>query len=283
MAAREVFRPRVADLDEDPGQPRTYFDDDGLARLAESLIAVGQLEPILVRKHPEKPKRYFIVNGHRRVRVYRAAGRLEIDALLVDDSLRPTDILLGQIVLGIHGEHLRPLDLARSIDKAGKESGKTQAELAKILGLSEPTISRKLSLLSLTPALQERVQSGQLAESVAAQIARAGDAAAQERLAAEVDKSGLTRDALAGEMKRRRNGKSTTGKQPARLVACLSGGRTVTLAGPGLDTLDSAIEWVEEFLSQARKARPKGIGVSTFARLLRDQAGTAVKSTKEES
>ena len=39
----------VAKIDRDPDQPRQEFDEEDLARLAESLRIRGQLQPIRVR------------------------------------------------------------------------------------------------------------------------------------------------------------------------------------------------------------------------------------------
>lgn len=279
MVAREVLRLPLASLVDDPNQPRRHVDADALASLAQSIAAVGQLEPILVRSG-DANRTYITVEGHRRAEAMRSLGRTEIDALVVDASLRPTDILLNQLVLGVQRENLGPIDLARGLDAALKSSGKSRGDVAKILGLSEPTICRKLALLSLTPGLQAKVESGELAESTAVQIAKAGHAAAQEQLAAEVLAGGATRDALAGQLRRRKRVTPTAEKPPARFVACLEGGRSITFAGPGLDSIDSVIEWAEGFLGHARKARPKGIEISTFARLLRDQAKVGGKAGK---
>jgi ParB family transcriptional regulator, chromosome partitioning protein len=282
MAAREVLRLPLASLVDDPNQPRRHVDADALASLAQSIAAVGQLEPILVRSG-DANRTYITVEGHRRAEAMRSLGRTEIDALVVDASLRPTDILLNQLVLGVQRENLGPIDLARGLDSALKSSGKSRGNVAKILGLSEPTICRKLQLLTaLSPGLQEMVAAGKLSEGVALEIAKAGDFTVQERLAAEVLARGATRDALAGQLRRRKGGTPSTEKPPARFVACLEGGRSITFTGPGLDSIDSVIEWAEGFLSHARKARPKGIEISTFARLLRDQAKVGAKTAKGE-
>ena len=45
----EVLRLLLADIDEDPEQPRTVFDDEGLAGLAASIREHGVVQPVVVR------------------------------------------------------------------------------------------------------------------------------------------------------------------------------------------------------------------------------------------
>ena len=48
-------------------QPRKTFDEAGIAELALSIAASGVLEPLVVRRHPERPGHYLVVAGHRRL------------------------------------------------------------------------------------------------------------------------------------------------------------------------------------------------------------------------
>ena len=61
-------------IERDPEQPRSEFDEESLARLAESLQARGQLQPIRVR-WDEGRGVYVILLGERRWRAARMAGR----------------------------------------------------------------------------------------------------------------------------------------------------------------------------------------------------------------
>jgi ParB/RepB/Spo0J family partition protein len=48
-------------------QPRRAFDDASLEELARSIAEVGVLEPLVVRRNPERPGHYLIIAGHRRL------------------------------------------------------------------------------------------------------------------------------------------------------------------------------------------------------------------------
>ena len=63
--------------------PRTHFDADALAELAESIRAHGVLQPIVVR--PAGDGRYSIVAGERRFRASGLAGLTTIPAVLRQD------------------------------------------------------------------------------------------------------------------------------------------------------------------------------------------------------
>lgn len=53
---------------------RLGFDDEDQTKLLEQIRESGQLVPILVRPHPQKPDRFQIAYGHRRVAAIKALG-----------------------------------------------------------------------------------------------------------------------------------------------------------------------------------------------------------------
>ena len=48
-------------------QPRKAFDEAGLVELARSIADAGVLEPLVVRRNPERPGHYLVIAGHRRL------------------------------------------------------------------------------------------------------------------------------------------------------------------------------------------------------------------------
>src|ERR671938_1968015 len=75
----KVEKLALADVDPDPNQPRRYFDPAGLDELKKSIEARGQLNPVLVRPHPQQEGRYMLIGGERR---YRVLKELERDSIL---------------------------------------------------------------------------------------------------------------------------------------------------------------------------------------------------------
>lgn len=272
MGSREVIQVSVGQLAADPSQPRTEFAEESLLGLAASLKH-GQLQPILAY---QKDGKLLILDGERRWRAAKRAGLATVDVIIVDEPAEAGFVLQRQLVANLQREDLAPMERARAIDRLIKATGSPAARVAQALGLSSGNVSRTLALLGLPESVQAQVESGDLKASAAYQIARSGDASTQEQLAAEVAGGRVTRDALAGRLRAKKSaaGKAAT-RGPVRLKAVLGGGRSITLSGAGLDSLDRLIEWLEELLGRARKFRPRGLELATFAALLRDEANAA--------
>jgi ParB family chromosome partitioning protein len=65
---------RLATLETGVFSPRKTFSQRYIDQLAEDIEKEGQLKPIIVRPHPEKPNVYQIVDGEHRVRAFRKLG-----------------------------------------------------------------------------------------------------------------------------------------------------------------------------------------------------------------
>src|SRR3546814_8020074 len=65
-------------------QPRHHFDEAAVNALAESIRAQGILQPILVRRHPERPNEFEIVAGERRWRAAQIANLPEVHVVKRD-------------------------------------------------------------------------------------------------------------------------------------------------------------------------------------------------------
>lgn len=110
----------VAEILPDPDQPRTAVDDATLARLVESIRALGQIEPILVeplraaeRVGDAEAKRYRCLSGHRRLRAHELLGLAEIKATIVRDRLKPSERFMHEIASNEAREDHTDFDRAR--------------------------------------------------------------------------------------------------------------------------------------------------------------------------
>lgn len=275
MSGRELLSVPLAELHPDQNQARTHFSEESLLGMARTLKK-GQLHPILAHRQGDK---LVILDGERRWRAAKLAGLEQVDVVVVGTPSAP-EVLTRSLVANLQREDLSPMEKARGIQRLKEATKATAADVAGALGLSRGNVSRLLALLELPESVQRRVDSGELSASTAYQIARKGDGA--EQLAAEAIENGLTREQVAGQGRGKGPHKARR-KPAARLVAELGEGRSVTLAGPELDSMDVLIAWLEELLAKARKARPRGMEPKTFAALLRDEAkaaGPAMKRTQ---
>src|SRR6266568_8730191 len=162
-----------------PRQPRQVFDEDTLEELADSIRAVGLLQPVVVR--PIMPGHYEIVMGERRWRACQRAGLAHIPAIVRRTS--DDDLLRDALIENLHREQLNPLEEAAAYQQLLDDFGATHEELARRVGRSRPHISNTIRLLNLPPAVQKRVAAGVLSAGHARALLSVDDSAAQEQLA----------------------------------------------------------------------------------------------------
>ncbi len=248
-------------------QVREHFDEEPIAGFAKTIGELGLLQPILVRRDGNE---WVLINGEMRLRAAKKAGLTKIRAEVEDSNLTAAQILHRQLVANQHIE-LLPLEKARAIDRLMRESGWTAIEVAAKLGISSATVSRLLSLLKLPESVQEKIDKGQIPASTAYELAKVEDAREQAQLADDIAAGRLTRDGVSGRVKAGRTTSAPSDKAPTRGTAALGGGRSITVRGSGL-SLENLIAWLEELLAKARKARPQGLELTTFLKMLRDQA-----------
>lgn len=176
----------------DPDQPRKEFDDGPLDDLAASLKARGQLQPIRVR-WSQDADRWVIIAGERR---YRAAVRAGIASLLCVEAkgtMTADEILEDQLVENCVREDLKPVEQAKAFRALVERRGCSYRQLAEMLNISHMAVSRAMTLLELPEDVQDRVTAGELAASVAVEVAKLDDPEEQREVAARVVSEGLNR------------------------------------------------------------------------------------------
>jgi ParB family chromosome partitioning protein len=251
-------------------QVREDFNEERITGLAATMGRSGQLQAVIVRKSGD---RFILLDGERRWRAAKLAGITELDATVVDRDLSPAEILELSLTANIQREDLTPLEKARGIDSLMTETGWNGSEVAQRLGMSNATVSRLLTLLTLPEEIQVQVASGKIAPSAAAELAKVKDAERRSDLAGQLASGKLTRDEVAKAAKKpKRRG---TAPKPAseRMIAMLGLGRVVSVFAPSL-SIESVIELLEELLSKARKAKAQSLSLATFSKLLEDQCRT---------
>ena len=178
-----------SDIDPNPKQPRTYFDEEALAELAHSVKEFGLLQPIVVREM--SGGRYQLIMGERR---WRASQRAELAT--IPSIVRQTedeDLLRDALLENIHRVQLNPLEEAAAYQQLLEEFNVTQSELANRIGRSRPAITNSIRLLQLPTAVQRRVAAGVLSAGHArALLGLEAGAAAQDELAARIVAEGLS-------------------------------------------------------------------------------------------
>jgi ParB family chromosome partitioning protein len=226
----------------DPAQPRQEFDPEALARLAESIRARGQLQPIRVR-WDDAASVYVIVVGERRWRAARLAGLETVACVVSAGAPSAEDLLEDQLVENCVREDLKPIEQARAFQALMARRGLSQRELAERLTISQPAVARAVALLGLPDEVQAAVDAGALAPDAAYHISQVADPEAQAQLAARVVAERMTRSETAAAVKDaapRRKGGGKPARRPAALVLRVAGGRVTVELKRGVD--DAAAE-----------------------------------------
>ncbi len=153
----EVRSLKLTDIDPNRSQPRARFDEAALRELAESIRAVGVLQPIIVRKTGE---RFEIIAGERRYRASRLAGLDEIPAIVRDWDEQKR--LEAALVENLQRDDLNPMEEAAGVKRLMEAAGLTQERVAERLGKSRPAIANLLRLLTLPEEVQKMLVDGRL-------------------------------------------------------------------------------------------------------------------------
>lgn len=177
----------IGQLRGNPDQPRTVFDETALQELADSLKAVGVVQPVVVRHQGDH---YQIIAGERRWRAAKLAGLKTLPAIIrqADDA----ESLELALIENISREDLNPIDTARAYACLQEDFGSTQEELAGRLGRSRSAIANTLRLLELPDEVQNLLEEGKLTEGHGRALLSLADRSRQRQMAARVVARGLS-------------------------------------------------------------------------------------------
>jgi ParB family chromosome partitioning protein len=175
-ALREVL---LTQVQPNPYQPRSHFDETALETLTTSVGEVGVLQPVLLRE--VAPDQYELIAGERRWRAAQKAGLTSIPALV--RTADTNESLEQALVENLHRENLNPLEEAAAYQQLLDEFGLKQDEVARRVGKSRSTIANTVRLLQLPPVVQRLVAEGRLSAGHARALLGAPDSAFQQELA----------------------------------------------------------------------------------------------------
>lgn len=199
----QLYRLPIGDITLDPGQPRKYFDAEGLAELSRSIADKGVLQPILVCLNADAA--IVLVAGERRLRAARDAGLNHIPAIFIDDC--PEEIALIENSLR---QDLTAIEEAEAVGRLAYDLNYGMDRLAKILGKKRQTINDILSLNRLPPEIKEECRTNKYCpRRVLVEIARKKQVRAMQTLYRKYKEKGLTSDEL-------RSGRGTKRKRSRR-------------------------------------------------------------------
>lgn len=137
-------------IEVNPFQPRTTFEEESLKELADSIRIHGVIQPITVRKIDNN--KYQLIAGERRLRASKLAGKKEVPAYVRTAS--DQESIEIALIENIQREDLNPLEIAINYKRLQDECDLTQEQLAERLGKNRSTVTNFLRLLKLPPDIQ---------------------------------------------------------------------------------------------------------------------------------
>jgi ParB family chromosome partitioning protein len=147
---------KVAEIEVNPFQPRTDFDQQALQELADSIKLQGLIQPITVRRL--SVGKYQLISGERRLRASKLAGLVTVPAYV--RTANDQQMLEMALIENIQRENLNAIEVALSFQRMIEECNLKQDELGERVSKNRSTVTNYLRLLKLPPAIQASIRDG---------------------------------------------------------------------------------------------------------------------------
>jgi ParB family chromosome partitioning protein len=148
--ANSISEILISQIEANPFQPRTEFEENALNELAESIRVHGVIQPITVRKMGYDT--YQIISGERRTRASIIAGMTKIPAYV--RVANDQEMLEMALIENIQREELNPIEISLSYKRLIDECNLKQDELGERVGKNRTTVNNYLRLLRLPEKVQ---------------------------------------------------------------------------------------------------------------------------------
>lgn len=177
----------IDSIEANPLQPRTVFQSDRLAELAQSIRENGIIQPLVVRKEGD---RYQLIAGERRLRAAKMAGLLEVPVVVqqfADDRLMEITLIEN-----IQREDLNPIEVAHAFERLSRQFSLSHEQIAARTGKDRTSITNTLRLLRLPEPIQLMVSEQRLSMGQARALLGLPDPKQQIEAAERVVKEGMS-------------------------------------------------------------------------------------------
>ena len=185
---KELAQLPVEAIHPNPRQPRRRLEPETVSGLAESVAALGVVQPVIVR--PRRAGGFELIAGERRWRAAREAGVTTVPALVRDADDR--DSLLLALVENVAREDLSAAEEARACAVLIDEFALSLGEVAERVGRSKPAVSNKLRLLELPDDVLAMLERGELSEGHARAVLAVPDQDGRRELARRIVRTGIS-------------------------------------------------------------------------------------------
>jgi ParB family chromosome partitioning protein len=191
-----LARIAVTAIQPNPHQPRSRFEPQALAQLAESIRTAGVMQPIIVRPGRQGSAAapggatYELVAGERRWRAAQLAGLDSVPAIIrqLDDQ----QVAEWALIENLQREDLNAMERAAAFQALAQQFKLSHDKIAQRVGVDRSTITNTLRLLTLHADIQQLVRDSHLSLGQAKAIAALADQQQQLIVAKRVIQHGLS-------------------------------------------------------------------------------------------
>lgn len=185
------------------GNVRRHFDPKALGELADSIKAMGLVEPLVVRvavpedmsgdQAVDLPRvEYQLIAGERRLRACALAQVEQVPCIV--KRITAAEAAKVQLLENLQRVDLDPIEQAEAFEALVTQHGVKAKDLAEQLGVSEPFISNRRRLLRLPESVRAEVSAQKLPPATAEALVALADVAEPkviERAARELQEQGV--------------------------------------------------------------------------------------------
>jgi ParB family chromosome partitioning protein len=179
---------KISEIQVNPFQPRTEFDEQALKELSDSIKLQGLIQPITIRRI--NAHSYQLISGERRLRASKLAGLTQIPAYV--RTANDQQMLEMALIENIQRENLNAIEVALSFQRMIDECQLKQEELGDRVSKNRSTVTNYLRLLKLPPAIQSSIRDGRISMGHARALINIEDPAKQLFIHQHIIKDGLS-------------------------------------------------------------------------------------------
>lgn len=179
---------KLSEIEVNPFQPRTDFDEQALAELADSIKLQGLIQPITVRRLNSHS--YQLISGERRLRASKLAGLTHVPAYV--RTANDQQMLEMALIENIQRENLNAIEVALSFQRMIEECSLKQEELGTRVSKNRSTVTNYLRLLKLPPSIQASLRDGDITMGHAKALINIEDPSRQIFIHQHIVKQGLS-------------------------------------------------------------------------------------------
>ncbi|MCR8559357.1 ParB/RepB/Spo0J family partition protein [Mucilaginibacter sp. BJC16-A38] len=179
---------KLSEIEVNPFQPRTDFDQEALTELSESIKLQGIIQPITVRRL--NAHSYQLISGERRFRASKLAGLTQIPAYV--RTANDQQMLEMALIENLQRENLNAIEVALSLQRMIEECNLRQDELGDRVSKNRSTVANYLRLLKLPPAIQVSIRESEITMGHAKALITIEDPAKQIFIHQHIIQQGLS-------------------------------------------------------------------------------------------